>query len=682
MPAAMMLIFLLLAVWPVVAIAQTMQQAGPWTQGHAPSYSVLAGSQPYVTDGGGANGLSVASNPLREGLYVAPSAPGGSSAPWTGTGTGPFGANWCNYDGPVTGAYHFLCLSPDAPGGLSQGGLIAYGAGPGATQLPLTINVNGVPYQIPITFTVQCTGNACGINPMSFGCIGNGVADDTTCVQAAITASAAAGMPVYFDGQHLYYTPTGWSSANVVDLEGFAPVGNDGITNLQACTSGLVTNSNITMLNLTGPKVIVRNMCIQMAPLGLSRSSGTAIQLGGSDQQHDIIEGNTIFRPYYGIEFGGAGGLVRDSYAGHNVVRDPTGIGMTVGRGTTGGVTANEQLVDNRIGCDAGASGTGIGFAFFDGAVNFDGGPVGSSNCAIGTEVVPGANQNANGQFKGVLGDSSGTHNGGAQAYDLFIQPSAASGVVEWLEFTTVWASAVVANDTPVYIAAFDAAHNSNCSNIKFNGLTSHSDDNAGTAPAIVDIEGCQNIIIAGSTLDAWLSGTTTNGLKIGQGSGNPAHIAVGTTHIGSEAGATLTNGITITGTGGGPAYIDIVGNELNQASTPFNFTSSNAVQILTVKDNSGIDDNACSNTNITAAAAITVPSSISCATLTGSVTTITDITLSGWANRKFTLLNGESGSITFAIGGSTRGFCGANLTVPPGGAAFIQNMPTCWQAK
>ena len=56
-------------------------------------------------------------------------------------------------------------------------------------------------------------------------------------------------------------------------------------------------------------------------------------------------------------------------------------------------------------------------------------------------------------------------HNGEAQAYDLFIQPSNVYGVIEYLMFSNAWAAGVTPNDTPVYVAN---PYGANCTNIKF----------------------------------------------------------------------------------------------------------------------------------------------------------------------------------------------------------------------
>ena len=142
MRIARALVFLAALLAAVPAFAQaTLLQGGPWVPGHMPQYAGPAGmgSQPIVIDGGGAGGggsgvtLGEIGITSRDPLNAYPSA---------NSGTGPFGTHGCLYDAPTTNGsgYHFLCFDPNALGG----GLIAYGAGGVAAQLPLQCNINGV----------------------------------------------------------------------------------------------------------------------------------------------------------------------------------------------------------------------------------------------------------------------------------------------------------------------------------------------------------------------------------------------------------------------------------------------------------------------------------------------------------------------------------------------------------
>jgi hypothetical protein len=129
-------------------------QAGPAAAGRAPMYVNSGNGQAIVTDSGPASGGAVGLG-MGEGLYV---ARGTGTPPYAGQGTGPLGTNWCDYDAPITNAtgYHYFCLSANAQGG----GLMSYGAGGAASQLPLNLNVNGVTYPFP--FTGAGGGNVVG----------------------------------------------------------------------------------------------------------------------------------------------------------------------------------------------------------------------------------------------------------------------------------------------------------------------------------------------------------------------------------------------------------------------------------------------------------------------------------------------------------------------------------------
>lgn len=124
-------------------------QGGPTTPGHVPQYASQGTSQAVVIDGGGAGGGAVGVNPGEFGL----TARGTGTPPYVGQGTGPFGTNWCDYDAPTNNAtgYHYLCFSANSNQVSPAGGVIAYGAGGTAAQLPLSLVLNGVTYQFPFS---------------------------------------------------------------------------------------------------------------------------------------------------------------------------------------------------------------------------------------------------------------------------------------------------------------------------------------------------------------------------------------------------------------------------------------------------------------------------------------------------------------------------------------------------
>lgn len=133
---------LLLATAGCANAQSTLLQGGPQVAGHVPMY-VGTGSQPIVQDSGTAAGGSAGVGLSELGI----TARGTGTPPYVGQGNGPLGTNFCNYDAPITNAtgYHYLCLSPN----VSDGGLIAYGSGGGASDLPLRFSINGATVTLP-----------------------------------------------------------------------------------------------------------------------------------------------------------------------------------------------------------------------------------------------------------------------------------------------------------------------------------------------------------------------------------------------------------------------------------------------------------------------------------------------------------------------------------------------------
>lgn len=132
----------LLAAGPCFAQG-TVLQGGPTSAGHTLMYTKSGTSQPTVKDAGGANG-----GPTGVGLSeIGIVARGTGTAPYAGQGTGPFGTIGCFYDAPTNNptGYHYFCMSPNTQGG----GLLAYGAGGTAAQLPFKFKVNGSDYEFP-----------------------------------------------------------------------------------------------------------------------------------------------------------------------------------------------------------------------------------------------------------------------------------------------------------------------------------------------------------------------------------------------------------------------------------------------------------------------------------------------------------------------------------------------------
>ncbi len=134
---------------PVGAYGQpAVLQGGPWAQGHAPMYSGSGRNQPVIQDSGPAGGGALGIGLSELGIT---SRSATNTYPSASSGTGPFNTHSCMYDAPITNStgYHYLCFDPNAQGG----GLIAYGTGGTASQLPLFMKLNGATYQFPFSIS-------------------------------------------------------------------------------------------------------------------------------------------------------------------------------------------------------------------------------------------------------------------------------------------------------------------------------------------------------------------------------------------------------------------------------------------------------------------------------------------------------------------------------------------------
>ena len=103
-------------------------------------------------------------------------------------------------------------------------------------------------------------------NVKDFGAVGNGVANDTTAVNAAITAAAAVGGGTVFFPAGTYYTPTGFIMSNYVRYTG---AGGYGTSNILTAAShpGLtwvagtqLSQVEIDHLTFTGPGYAIRGL--------------------------------------------------------------------------------------------------------------------------------------------------------------------------------------------------------------------------------------------------------------------------------------------------------------------------------------------------------------------------------------------------------------------------------------
>lgn len=211
-------------------------QGGPWTPGHVPQYVGQGGSQPVIMDGGSAGGGGTGANAGELGI----AARGTGTAPYAGQGTGPYGTNICDYDGPTSNptGYHYLCFSANAQGG----GLIAYGSGGVASQLPLSFNLNGTTYQFPFT-----SSGAVGPSTTTVGDLA--VWNNTTGTLLKDVAQVTLAQLPSIAGSTLLCNATG-STATPTACASLPISIQTGITELGTITVGLWNGTAIANANL------------------------------------------------------------------------------------------------------------------------------------------------------------------------------------------------------------------------------------------------------------------------------------------------------------------------------------------------------------------------------------------------------------------------------------------------
>ena len=471
---------------------------------------------------------------------------------------------------------------------------------------------------------------AAGSRPLVFGAVGNGSTDDTTALQAALTATTLAGIPLLIDGTHKYFISVGQTSTGTPNIQG--DVGNLGIYTT-SCPSGIIVNSDITALTLTGPSARVSHVCFQMAASSGTRASGAAIAVGatsGTQQGHAEVTSNTIIFSYNGIMVGGAttgttqtnGDLVAD-----NIIISPSNIGIGNGLSSTSESTNGTTIRDNQVYCgSSGSAATGI--AIYDGSVRYYGSDGGPYLCNIGTALIPGASQFASGQFDGVLGDTN-------TAQSLLIDPSA-GGIVTYARFTGSWTgySTGSTNSSVKMTGAGEIKET------MFIGYVAHS--YIGQTVPLIDIENGTDTTITGSHIVADGGGSTTGpGIKLGASSSS---VVIDGNFIGSFNG-TLATGISVVS---GASVFSITANNIGTATTALSYSPNNETAVI--GGNIGVDNIAGA---IASAGTITLPVNPTIAV--SGTTTVTTIN-GAWSNRKVILYPTDASG--FSITGGAGSAC------------------------
>lgn len=672
--------FLLIGLLAAGSAWAQVQPSGTFTPGH--TARILNPGGTSIGDAGGSAGSALPGQDYLTELGI------------TNTGT-PLCINDALTNAP--GGYHAFCLGANALGG----GIISYQALGGAAQQPLIFNVNGV--NIPLvpgsvtglpeavdnaalqalasTFATAVlrldysTGNgapplvyrasnsACSLNAgagdngsqvrsvdgkcwlaafssagadaREWGAVGDGSTADDVPLQNAINAVALVNIPLLIvDGR--YKTSTGLTSSAIVTIEG---VNGTADPYQHSCTNGLVTNSDITMLRVSGLTATVRNLCIEMAPTAGTRLSGAGILVGGTSstqQGHAQIIGNTVINGYDGIILGGGTTGPTQSNGDvimRNLIISASHFSIGIGIGNSGGSAPATVVSHNQVVCFA-AQSAAVGIEVEDGALTIENGDEGPFGCNIGTEFRPGAGQVVGAtSVSGVVGDSSITH-------DLFISPTDVTAFIYDLTFAGSWTGSVFVTDQSVLV---ENLVGSPMNDIKFVGHTFYGNGGGGggSASPLVKLN-TFGITVTGSQLIA-TGYTLATGIEIGASANNIT--LSGNSIYGS--GGTITNGIKIDN---GAQIFNITGNTII-ATNSFSYTPAGETAVIV--NNLG-DDNVCPM--VASGTTIAVPNAATCIDVTGS-TPITDITNSIWSDRRV-ILRSQDGVALNTGGSAGTQFC------------------------
>jgi hypothetical protein len=287
------ILLVILLAWP--ASAQTILQSGPIAPGRTPMYVGIVGqSQAVLQDSGPASGGDVGVGLSELGLTVQ----GTGTPPYANAGSGPYGANLCDYDAPITNptGYHYICLSPNSLGGES----VVAGFGGTATPLPLQFIVNGVIVPFAVG-TVTSVSLVAGVNVSLTGtCSGTGTIDCT------INASGGGGGA----GGQLGATTSGGGSGAGWFVGGSA-TGASGSAGANGGASGGTGGTGVNPVNTFGGAGGAGSSAAGVAaPGGAAAGGGPGGASGGGLSSTS------------GTNSGGTGGA---SYANGVVVNGPSG---------------------------------------------------------------------------------------------------------------------------------------------------------------------------------------------------------------------------------------------------------------------------------------------------------------------------------------------------------------------
>jgi hypothetical protein len=485
------------------------------------------------------------------------------------------------------------------------------------------------------------------------GCIGNGTADDTACLQAAITAYQ--GGTLYL-GTGIYRITAGLTSAGPITI-----VGGGGGTGAYgtACTAGIrVAAANVAALTINAAGSRVTNTCIDMAS-GVAPAGGAGF-VTGAGSNSSVIAYNACYGLMICVDVTGAGSTqTADVLVFANQVvpfNSSAAAAFRIGNKTIAANTVDNWIENNGIYCYNSPRATGI--LILDG-----GGTLIKGNtpyaCSYGTRIFPGANQQVIWSYflATVLGDTS-------VIADLSIDTAASSAQIRGNQFVGTWASSAAATNVKIMNTAGGILQGTR--------FTGHRTYNSNTNGIGFDIIGGSEFAIDDSTICSSSAGNSGTAIKIEVGASDSS---IRNNVIGAcdNSGATMATGVSVTQTSGLVGII--TGNDILGTTTALTFSPSAGNGSTAVIDrNLGID-----NQNPTIASAATISLPVNPIVLLTGITTVTTIN-GGWSNRHVTLIATGSGGLSFATGGN---IC-TGVTAPQSIQMFATFLSgsNCWAIK
>lgn len=459
------------------------------------------------------------------------------------------------------------------------------------------------------------------ISPLDapYNCVGDGTTDDTTCMQAALTAASGGVLNL---GRHLYKVGP-LSLASTVTI--FAPQGGGGIYQYNSCNAGFVAKTaNENLLTLTGSGSMVAGVCFQMGSTFNSNTAGYAVKFGVGTNY--TLQDSQINYPFVGVEVTGIGTNQNvKTVIQRNVIAqvNNNGVGIRVGLNSTAENTVDTYITDNSI-IDS-ATNTAIGTLLIDsGGAFYKGNDV--FQLGVGFKIYPGVNQIANGFFYDILGDSSYQN-------DVIVDQN--GGGVPFAYFQDTWTSGSNAQDFLIQSTGAGGL-----GNIYLTNHHAQMHGGGSTAQIGIDIEGGHNIAIQGGDIcgqNTMPAGSI--GVKVAASVNYFAYQNVKS----GDCGVVLPIALKLaTGVG----VIEVNGNQFNLSTVPVSWapTTGNG-DTAVFKDNIGIDNIV---PNLASASTITLPLNPQ-VDVTG--TTTIDTIQGGWSSREVDLVFG--GSLTVSAAGN-----------------------------